>query len=117
MTADDMISVLVLITGLASLCEQTAHRLSRLETTLFHLTDARLMAVLAEMCPDVSESHRALAVERLTYRTGRSCRSSPLIRHGDVLIVCPALVTPRAVEWNVHTSTRLPIQDPNGIRG
>jgi hypothetical protein len=98
MTAGDMISVLAVIMGIASLCEQTAHRLSRLETTLFHLTDTRLMAVLAEMCPDVSEAHHALVVERLTYRTGRSCRTSPLIRHGDVLIVCPPLVTPRAVD-------------------
>ncbi|MEW2167082.1 hypothetical protein AB0912_29385 [Streptomyces sp. NPDC007084] len=78
MTAGDMAGVLAVIMGLASLCEETAHRLSRLESTLAHMPIPRLMALLADMCPTVSEAHQALAVERLTYRTGRSCRTSPL---------------------------------------
>ncbi|MFD5672102.1 hypothetical protein [Streptomyces sp. NPDC127040] len=98
MTAGDMSRVLAVIMGLASLCEETAHRLSRLETTLAHMPVTQLMEVLAEMCPTVSESHQILAVERLTYRVGRSSRTSPLVRHGDSLIICPPLVTPRAVD-------------------
>ncbi|MET8740763.1 hypothetical protein [Streptomyces sp. NPDC004728] len=98
MTAGDMISVLAVIMGIASLSEQTAHRLSRLEATLVHMPASQLMAVIAEMCPNVPEVHQALVVERLTYRSGRSCRTSPLIRHGDVVIICPPLVTPRAVD-------------------
>lgn len=92
MTVGDMIRVLAVVMGLASLCEETAHRLSRLETTLAHMPVTRLMDVLAEMCPAVSEPHRALVVERLTYRAGRSSRTSPLVRHGDSLIICPPLI-------------------------
>ncbi len=82
MTAGDMVRVLAVIMGLASLCEETAHRLSRLESTLAHMPIPRLMALLADMCPTVSETHQTLAVERLTYRTGRSCRTSPLVPYG-----------------------------------
>ena len=98
MTAGDMVQVLAVIMGTASLCEQTAHRLSRLESTLAHMPVSRLMDILAELCPAVAEAHLDLAVERLTYRAGRSCRTSPLVRHGDTVIICPPLVTPRAVD-------------------
>ncbi|MEW1863067.1 hypothetical protein AB0399_22335 [Streptomyces sp. NPDC088194] len=98
MTAGDMTAVLSVIMGIASLCEQTAHRLSRLETTLAHMQLSQLMVVLTEMCPTVPETHLALAVERLTYSIGRSCRTSPLVRHGETVIICPPLVTPRAVD-------------------
>ncbi|WP_413101956.1 hypothetical protein [Streptomyces sp. Inha503] len=98
MTAGDMVRVLAVIMGLASLCEETAHRLSRLESTLAHMPLPQLRALLADMCPTVSETHQALAVERLTYRTGRSCRTSPLVQHDDVVIICPPLITPRAVD-------------------
>ncbi|MFJ9157021.1 hypothetical protein ACIRPS_09505 [Streptomyces griseoviridis] len=98
MTAGDMTSVLAVIMGIASLSEYTAHRLSRLEATLAHMPTSRLLAVIAEMCPDVSEAHQALVLERLTYRPGRSCRTSPLISHDDVVIICPPLLTPRAVD-------------------
>lgn len=98
MTAGDMISVLAVIMGIASLSEHTAHRLSRLEATLVHMPASRLMAVISKICRNISEAHQTLVVERLTYRPGRSCRTSPLIRHGDVVIICPPLVTPRAVD-------------------
>ncbi|MFJ8059972.1 hypothetical protein [Streptomyces sp. NPDC096142] len=98
MTAGDMVQVLSVIMAVASLCEETAHRLSRLETTLAHMPVSQLMALLVEMCPTVSEAHLALAVERLTYRAGRSCRTSPLVQHGETVIICPPLVTPRAVD-------------------
>lgn len=98
MTAGDMISVLAVVMGIASLAEETARRLSRLETTLVHMSMSRLAEILAEMCPAISEEHRALAVERLTYQIGRSCRTSPLVPHGDTVIICPPLVTPRAVD-------------------
>jgi len=98
MTAGDMARVLAMIMGIASLCEEAAHRLSRLESTLAHMPIPRLMALLADMCPTVSEAHHALAVERRTYRTGRSCRTSPLVPYGDAVIICPPLITPRAVD-------------------
>ncbi|MFH8557281.1 hypothetical protein ACH4FE_27325 [Streptomyces celluloflavus] len=98
MTAGDMARVLAVIMGLDSLCEETAHRLSRLESTLAHMPIPRLMALLADLCPTVSEAHQALAVERLTYRTGRSCRTSPLVPYGGAVIICPPLITPRAVD-------------------
>ncbi|MER6691348.1 hypothetical protein [Streptomyces minutiscleroticus] len=98
MTAGDMAQVLAVIMGIASLCETTAHTLSRLETTLAHFRVPQLMGLLAALCPSVSAAHRALAVERLTYRPGRSCRTSPLIQHDDIVIICPPLVTPRAVD-------------------
>ncbi|MFI1953186.1 hypothetical protein ACH437_15270 [Streptomyces xinghaiensis] len=112
MTAGDMVRVLAVLMGVASLCEETAHRLSRLETTLAHMPVSQLMALLAEMCPTVSEAHRALAVERLTYRVGRSCRTSPLVRHGDTVIICPPLVTPRAVD---PIMLRSAAHDPRGF--
>ncbi|MGW7523057.1 hypothetical protein [Streptomyces sp. NPDC054783] len=98
MTAGDMVRVLAVIMAVASLCEETAHRLARLESTLAHLRVPQLMSLLAEFCPTVSTAHQALAVQRLTYRAGRSYRTSPLVQYGDTLIICPPLVTPRAVD-------------------
>lgn len=98
MTAGDTARVLAVIMRLASLCEETAHRLSGLESARAHMPTPRLTALLADMCPTVSATHRALAVERLTHRTGRSCRTSPTVPYGDAVIICPPLITPRAIE-------------------
>ncbi|MFG3225172.1 hypothetical protein ACGF07_10365 [Kitasatospora sp. NPDC048194] len=98
LTVGSMARVLAVLMGLASLCEHTAVRLSRLESTLAHMHLPELHAVLAEMCPTVPEEHRVAAVQRLLFRRGRSARTSPLVRHGERIILCPPLLTPRAID-------------------
>ncbi|MED7950719.1 hypothetical protein [Streptomyces sp. BE303] len=98
LTVGGMARVMAVLMGLASLCEHTAIRLSRLESTLAHMPLARLHAVLAELCPTVPEEQRILTVERLIFRPGRSSRTSPLVQHGEQIILCPPLLTPRTID-------------------
>ncbi|MET8376749.1 hypothetical protein [Streptomyces microflavus] len=98
LTVGAMVRVLAVLMGVASLCEHTAHRISRLESTLAHLQMSELRAVLAELCPTVSEEHQEAAVAQLVFRRGRSARTSPLVQHGEKVILCPPLLTPRAID-------------------
>lgn len=93
-----MTLVLAGLMGLASLSEGTARRLKRLETTLVHLPRARLLQRLTQLCPTVPKDSVDAALERLTYRVGRSTRSSPLVELGQMIILCPPLLTPRAAD-------------------
>lgn len=91
-------AVLSAVMGFASLCESTAHMLKRTETTLAHIRRDRLLEMIAELFPSVPTADIDAILERLTFTVGRSCRTSPLAEVQDAIIVCPPLITPRAID-------------------
>jgi hypothetical protein len=109
----EMTLVLAGLMGMASLSEHTARRLKRLETTLMHAPRGWLLGLLAELCPGVDQQRIGLVLQRLTFRVGRSTRTAPLVEHGDRIIVCPPLLTPRAVDVIM---LRTAASDPHGFR-
>ncbi|GGR06553.1 hypothetical protein [Streptomyces aurantiogriseus] len=86
------------IMGLADLCELVARSAARLESTLAHLDRQVMVDALSQLCPDVSTTHIDDLLERLTYRVGRSARTAPLVESGEKIILCPPLITSRAVD-------------------
>jgi hypothetical protein len=93
-----MTQILAAVMGLASLCEYTARRQRRTETTLLRQPEAELYRLLSEVTDGVRDEQIVAAVERLSYRPGRSARSSPLVKHAGLVILCPPLLTPRATD-------------------
>lgn len=59
----------------------------------------------AELLPTVAEQHIDSMIERFTFKRGRSCRISPLVQLDDALVICPPLITPRAIDGLVLRST------------
>lgn len=57
-----------------------------------------MVDALSQLCPDVSTTHIDDLLERLTYRVGRSARTAPLVESGEKIILCPPLITSRAVD-------------------
>ncbi|MBB4738522.1 hypothetical protein BJY16_001981 [Actinoplanes octamycinicus] len=90
--------ILSVVMGFASLCEAAARIYKRTEVTLVNLRRERLLETIAELRPDIEPSHTETLIERLTYRPGRSCRTSPLVEVGEAIILCPPLITPRVVD-------------------
>ncbi|MDP9613106.1 hypothetical protein [Streptomyces demainii] len=98
LTLRDAKSLLAGIMGLASLCELAARSKSRLEPTLAHLGRQEMIDCLSGLCPDVSTEQIEDMLERLTYRPGRPARTSPLIEYDGKLVLCPPLITARAID-------------------
>ncbi|WP_428814847.1 hypothetical protein SALCHL_002804 [Streptomyces albus subsp. chlorinus] len=86
------------IMGLADLCELAARSAARLESTLAHLDRQVMVDALGQLCPEVPTAHIDDLLERLTYRVGRSARTAPLVESGERIILCPPLITSRAVD-------------------
>ncbi|WP_146223251.1 hypothetical protein [Nocardiopsis sp. L17-MgMaSL7] len=110
LTVGHATAVLSVIMGLASLCESTAHILKRTETTLAHIHRDKLSEMVADQLPTVPSEHVEATIERLTFKKGRSCRASPLAEVQGNVIVCPPLITPRAVDTIILRSSAY---DPN----
>lgn len=98
LTVGDAAAVLSALMGFALLCESAAHILKRTETTLATIRRVRLLQMIADLLPHVRPGHIDAVIERLTFAAGRSSRVSPLTRLDDAIIVCPPLITPRAVD-------------------
>ncbi|MGW5364469.1 hypothetical protein [Actinopolymorpha pittospori] len=98
LTVGHATEVLAVVMGFASLCESAAHRLKRTETTLACIRRTRLLNMVTELFPTVSPEHVDAVIERLTFTAGRTCRISPLVEVQGSIVVCPPLITPRAID-------------------
>jgi len=71
LTVGHVADVLAVLMGFASLCESAAHVLQRTETTLASIRRTRLLEMIAELLPEVPQSHIDVVIERLTFTAGR----------------------------------------------
>lgn len=98
LTIGHAIEVLAGIMGLADLCQFTASSKKRTETTLAHFPWNELIDLIHELAPSCELDQVDDLVGRLTYKPGRLTRNSPLVRLGDVIIVCPPLIGSRLID-------------------
>lgn len=98
LTVSQATAVLSVVMGFAALCEATARIYKRTEVTLVNISRARLLETIVGVNPDIESAHAETVIERLTYKPGRSCRTSPLVETQDAILLCPPLITPRAVD-------------------
>jgi hypothetical protein len=98
LTVGDTIDVLSGLMGFADLCMAAADALNQSDTVLVRLARSRLTDSLAELAPGCDETQIDTLVERLTYQPGRSPHNSPLVRHGEAILVCPPLIGLRLVD-------------------
>ena len=98
LTVGHACEILAALMGLADLREYAARRWQRTETTLIQLPRLQLVELLDKLSPSCSTKHVATAVDRLTYRLGRTPRNSPLVEIGERIVVTPPLVSSRLVD-------------------